>query len=121
MSTPVITPIVTQLHPISVYLKAHEKLVLLVIAGLVLWFGIGRIDTLIQKHDSASLQQAKVTAVAQAEKTQEIAAQVAQQAAQYQALADKVQTQNAALIQANTTLATALAKQQKTDATLPPT
>src|ERR1700678_873838 len=114
MATPVTT------SNIQTWLQRHERLVLTAIAGVVLWFSIGRIDTLIQNHDNANLQQAKVVAVAQAEKTQELAAQAESQAAQFQALAEKVQLQNAALEQANVTLATALAKQQKTDATLPP-
>jgi hypothetical protein len=102
------------------FIEAHERLLLVAVAGLVLWFGIGRIDTLIQNHDNANLQQAKIVAVTQADKTQALAAQSAQQAAQYQALAAKLDAQNAALVVANTELATALAKQQKTDSTLPP-
>ena len=103
------------------WIESHERLLLVAVAGVVLWFGIGRVDSLIARHDNANLQQAQVVAQAQQDKTAAIAAQVAQQAAQYQALADKVQVQNAALVQANTELATALAKQQHTDASLPPT
>jgi hypothetical protein len=102
------------------WLQKHEKLVLAVIAGLVLWFGIGRIDTLIQNHDNANLQQAKVVAQVQQEKNDALAKQIAQQAAEYKALADKVNAQNAALEQANVNLANALIKQQRTDASLPP-
>jgi hypothetical protein len=120
MSTPVVTPIVTQLHPISAYLKAHEKLVLAAIAGLLLWFAVGHVESIIAAHDNANLAQAKVVAQSQADKTEAIAAQVAQQSAQYQALATKLDAQNAALVAANTQLATALAQRQKTDATLPP-
>ena len=103
------------------WIESHERLLLVAVAGVVLWFGIGRVDSLIARHDNANLQQAQVVAQAQADKTAAIAEQVAQQSAQYQALADKVQAQNAALVQANTELATALAKQQRTDASLPPT
>ena len=103
------------------WIESHERLLLVAVAGVVLWFGIGRVDSLIARHDNANLQQAQVVAQVQHDKTAAIAAQVAQQAAQYQALADKVQAQNAALVQANTELATALAKQQRTDASLPPT
>ena len=105
---------------ISTYVKAHEKLVLAGIAALLLWFAVGHIEGIIARHDNANLQQAQIVAQAQADKTAAIAEQVAQQFAQYQALADKVQVQNAALVQANTELATALAKQQHTDSTLPP-
>lgn len=103
------------------WIEAHERLLLVAIAGLVLWFGIGKIDTLIANHDRANLQQAQVAAAVQEDKNTALAAQVAQQAADYKALADKVEAQNAALAQANVNLATALTKQQKTDATLPPT
>jgi hypothetical protein len=103
------------------WLQRHERLVLAVIGGLVLWFGVGKIDTLIQNHDHAALQQAQVVAAVQQEKNQALAAQVAEQAAEYKALADKVNAQNAALEQANVNLANALIKQQHTDAGLPPT
>ena len=106
---------------ISTYLKTHEKLVLLGIAGLVLWFGIGKIDTLIQHHDSAALAQAQTTLQAQQSKDAALATQATQQAQQYAALATKVDAENAALVNANATLSAALTKQQKTDATLPPT
>lgn len=100
------------------WLQRHEKLVLAVIAGLVLWFGIGKIDTLIANHDHANLSQAAIVAGVQAEKNAALAAQVAEQAMLYKELADKVQAQNAALEQANVNLANALIKQQRTDATM---
>ena len=121
MSTPTITPVVTQLHPISTYLKAHERLVIVALLLLASWFVLGKVQSVIAAHDDANLQQAKVVAVAQAEKTQALAAQANAQAAQFKALAEKVQEQNSALVTANTELATALAKQQKVDASLPPT
>src|ERR1035438_9766876 len=34
------------------WLQKHERLVLAVIAGLVLWFGIGKIDTLIDRKST---------------------------------------------------------------------
>jgi len=102
------------------WLKHHEKMILATIGGLVLWFAIGRIDTLIANHDRANLEQAKIVAQVQQSKDSALAAQATAQAAQYQVLADKVQAQNAALVAANTQLATALAKQQKVDGTLPP-
>lgn len=106
---------------LSAYLKAHEKLVLTLFFGAILYFAIGKVDALLAHHDSAVLQQAQVTLQSQQSKDAALAAQATQQAAQFQALAEKVQAQNAALEQANVTLATALARQQHTDATLPPT
>lgn len=103
---------------ISTYVKNHERLVLSVIAGLVLWFTIGKIDTLIANHDHANLQQAQIVAAVQQEKNEETAKLVTQQAADMKVLNDKVQAQNAALEQANLALVTALTKQQKTDAAM---
>ena len=102
------------------WIEAHERLLLVAVAGLVLWFGIGKIDTLIANHDHAALQQAQVVAQQAADKTAAVAEQVARQAAQYQVLAEKLQQQNAQLEQANVQMSLALAQRQKTDAGLPP-
>jgi hypothetical protein len=106
---------------ISEIFKAHEKLILALIAAGVLWVGIGKIDTLIQHHDDANLKQAQVIAAQDASKNAAIAAQVAIDKAAFDALQAKVQAEDAALVQANVALATALTKQQKVDATIPPT
>lgn len=102
------------------WIEAHERLLLVAVAGCVLWFGIGKIDTLIANHDHANLQQAEVVAAVQQEKNEALAKQVAQQAAEYKALADKVNAQNAALEQANVNLANALIRQQQTVAVMTP-
>ena len=109
-TTPVVTPINTQLHPISGYIKAHERLIIVVVLSVLSWFTFGKIENAIAAHDNANLQQAKVVASVQQEKNDATAALVAQQAAQYQALAEKVQTQNAQLEQANVALSAALVK-----------
>jgi hypothetical protein len=106
---------------VSEIFKAHEKLILALIAAGLLWFAIGKIDTLIQHHDDANLKQAQTIAVVQSQKDAAIAAQVAEDSAAFTALQAKMQAQATALEQANIALATALTKQQKTDATLPPT
>ena len=123
MSTPTVTPEtpIAWVQAKESWLKQHERIILALVGGLVLWFAIGKIDTLIANHDHANLQQAQVAAAVQEEKNQALAAQIAQQAAEYKALAEKVEAQNAALEQVNVNLATALTKQQKTDAALPPT
>ena len=99
------------------WLQKHEKLVLAVIAGLVLWLGIGKIDTLIANHDNAALHQAQVVADQQAAVNAGLAQQAAYQAAEYKALAAQVAAQNAQLEAANVALSNALIKQQHTDAT----
>ena len=106
---------------VSEIFKTHEKLILALIAAGLLWFAIGKIDTLIQHHDDANLKQAQTIAVVQSQKDAAIAAQVAEDNATFTALQAKMQAQATALEQANIALATALTKQQKTDASLPPT
>ena len=106
---------------VSEYLKAHERLILALVAAGVLFFAIGKVDTLIQHHDEANLKQAQTIAAVQSQKNAAIAAQVAADKAAFDALQAKLQAEDDALVQANVALATALTKQQKTDATLPPT
>jgi hypothetical protein len=113
--------VTTKVVRAETWIKQHERLILAVIGGAILWLSIGKIDTLIINHDAANLQQAKVTAQVQADKNATLAAQAAQQAEQYKALAEQVAKQNAALENANVQLSLALSKQQKKDATLPPT
>ena len=102
------------------WLQKHERMILVILGGLVLWFAIGKIDQVIINHDAANLSQAKVTADAQAKANATLAAQVVQDAADRKALEDKLAAQNDKLEQATITLANALAQRQKTDATLPP-
>jgi hypothetical protein len=105
---------------ISEVLKAHEKLILALIAAGVLWFAIGKVDGIIAKHDDANLKQAQIVATAQEDKNAAIAAQVASDKAAFDALQAKLQAQDAALVQANVALATALTKQQKVDSQMNP-
>src|SRR4051794_25449146 len=95
------------------WLQKHERIVLAVIGGLVLWFAIGKIDTLIANHDQAQLEQATEVSKVQAEKNAATAVLALQQAAEYKALAEKTYAQNAQLAQANVALSAALTKQQK--------
>ena len=105
---------------LSAYVKLHERLIGLVLAAAVIWGVSGKIESVVAKHDKSQETQAQIVANAQQSKDAALATQAAQQAEQYKELSDKVAAQNAALEQANITLATALAKQQHTDATLPP-
>jgi hypothetical protein len=103
------------------FLKAHETLVVCILAAAVLWGAAGKIEGILARHDDAALKTAQVIANSDAAKNAAIAAQVASDKAAFDALQAKLQAQDAALIQANVALATALTKQQKVDATLPPT
>ena len=120
MSTTPLPPS-TPIQRAESWLKQHERIVIVLVLGLTLWFGIGKIDTLIQNHDNANLQQAKIVAQVQQEKNDALAKQIAQDKADYTALSAQVQARDAQLVQLQDTLVTALARQQKVDATLPPT
>lgn len=104
---------------IRTFLLDHERLIIVVIIAVGLWFGYGKYAQIRLDHDNAILAQAKVTADAQAKANQQLAQQVADDKAQLEALSDKLQAQNQQLTNANVALATALTKQQKTDASLP--
>lgn len=115
------TSIETKVKSELSWLQRHERLVLAVVAGLVLWFAIGKIDTLIANHDNANLQQAKVTAQVQEEKNQELAEQVAKDKTAYEALAAKIEARDSQLQQMQVQLVAALTKQQQVDKTMTPT
>jgi hypothetical protein len=87
----------------------------------VLWFGIGKIDTLIANHDNANLQQAQITAQAQADKNSALAQQIATDNATMKQMVAANDQRQAALNNQIIALATALTKQQKTDTTMTPT
>ncbi len=115
------TDIETKIKNELSWLQKHERLVLAVVAGLVLWFAIGKIDSLIANHDNANLQQAKVTAQVQEEKNQALAEQVSKDRLAYDALAAKIEARDAQLQQMQYQLVAALTKQQQTDKTMTPT
>ena len=109
------------LGSISSAIERHEKLILALILSLVIWGAIGKVKDTIAAHDQTVLQQAQIVANTQASKDATTAALAQQQAAAFQAQAAAAEKEKAALIAANTQLQTALAGQQKTDASLPPT
>jgi hypothetical protein len=115
-----------ELGKIRSFLLDHEKLLITVIIAITLWWGYGKYAQIRLDHDNAALKQATLVSQQQATQNAALLAQAQQQAlvvaadkAALQALTDKVTAQNAQLAQANATLASALAKQQHTDASLP--
>lgn len=106
---------------IRAFLLDHERLLIVLIAAAVIWLGYVKITNIIEEHDKAALQQAQVVAAQQAQQNAVLAKQAQDDAAKLQALSAQLEAQNQQLANANTALATALAKQQHTDATLPPT
>src|SRR5277367_4127275 len=111
---------------IRTFLLDHERLIIIVIAALVIWLGYVKITNIIADHDAANLKAAQVVAQQQADQNaalakqaQANAQQIADDKAQLQVLTDRLTAQNQQLVNANVALATALTKQQKTDAALP--
>ena len=115
------TASVVTLPAAETWIKHHERLFLALIAGTTLWFAIGRVDSLLVKHDNANLQQAQVAAQVQQSKDEALAQQVAQDKAAYTALNAEVMARDAQLTQMQAQLVVALSGQQKKDQTLPPT
>ena len=103
------------------WVEAHERHLLIAVAGLVLWFGIGKVDQLIINHDRANLEQAKVVAAVQQDKNDAMAKQMAQHDADTQALTAKIEARDAQLTQLQAQLVTALTKQQAVDRVATPT
>lgn len=100
---------------VRTFLLDHERMLIAVFAVALVWGVSGKIQDVIAAHDKANLTAQQAVLASQVEKNAALAEQVAQQAQQYKALADKVELQNTALEQANVALATALSKQQKAD------
>jgi len=115
-----------ELGKIRSFLLDHEKLLIVFIAVIFLWWGYGKYAQIRLDHDNATLkaqvlvtqQQVQANTALQAQADKDAALAAADKAA-LQALSDKIAAQNQQLIAANTALASALTKQQKTDATLP--
>src|SRR5271157_649379 len=115
-----------ELGKIRSFLVDHEKLLIVVIAAVLIFAGYVKVTNIIADHDAAQLKQAQIVAQTQADQNaalakqaQANAQQIADDKAQLQVLTDKLTAQNQQLVNANTALATALTKQQKTDASLP--
>src|SRR5271170_2591865 len=104
---------------IRTFLLDHERLIIVVVLAVGLWFGYGKYAQIRLDHDNAVLAQAKVVADAQATANAQLAAQVAADKASLQVLTDKLSAQNQQLTNANVALAAALSQRQKTDAALP--
>src|SRR5271166_3788364 len=104
---------------IRTWLLDHERLIIVIVAAVVLWWGYGKYAQIRIDHDNALLKQATVVAQQQAAQDAALAQQVNADKLQLQALTDKLTAQNQQLTNANVALATALSKQQKTDASLP--
>lgn len=106
---------------VSHYFKAHEILISIVGAFILIWCLSGKVENVIAAHDQKNLTLAQATLQAQVASNTALAQQVAQQAAAVAAQQQETARLNAALEQANAALVSALAKQQATDKTLPPT
>ena len=106
--------------PVRTFLKDHEVLIIIVLLVVLGWFGIGKIQDIEAKHDDATLQAVTVKSVNDLAAASAAAADATQKEADFKALAEKMQAQDAIYQQQLLTLTAKLASQQKVDATLTP-
>jgi hypothetical protein len=111
---------------VSHYVLAHERLIIICIAAVLLWVGIGKIENYKLVHDQhaydakvAQLQQTVDKNAQQAAINAQAAAQNKQLADQYQAAAASAQAANAQLEQATAALLQAVKQAKANDAKLP--
>lgn len=105
----------SKMTALSNYVKAHERLILACIAALLLWFAVGKVESVIAAHDLANLTAEKAVLAAQQTKDAATAQLAQQQAVDFAAMTAQTKQQNAALEQANAALVAALSVQQKKD------
>src|ERR1019366_2829355 len=86
---------------VRTFLIDHERLIVIVLVAIFLWWGYGKYAQIRLDHDNSVLAQAKVTTDAQVKANQQLAQQVAQDAADRKALEDRVTAQNQQLTNAN--------------------
>jgi len=106
------------LTQIESFVKAHERLLIVVLGAVLLWGCVGKVESIIAAHDQKTLTQAELVLQAQIDKNAALIQQAQQQAQQYAQLAQQVQQQNTQLEQTNAALIAQLRAQQKTDSTL---
>lgn len=113
--------IIAFIEAVSKYVKTHEKLLLVFVAGILLWGLSGKIQEVISNHDSKQYDVAQAKLEAKIQEVQATAAENAKITEGWKELNAAMQAQNAALEQQNEQLRAGLKKQQQTDATLAPT
>ena len=113
---------VSTVTPVRTFLLDHERLLIVILLLVTGWFVSGRVEHVIAEHDNKNLQAITLKANTDLAAANTAAAQAAQSAAeaqaqqaQYKALVDKLQAQDAAYAQQVISLTTALTAQQKKD------
>jgi hypothetical protein len=102
------------------WLEGHEKMLLVAIVGLVLWFAIGKIDTVIAHHDQSVASAQALVVASDVAKNAAISQQVAQDTATMKQMQAASDARQAALQAQVIDLIAKLAAQQKTDASMTP-
>lgn len=108
------------LSAFSAYLKAHEKLIVYMLAVGLVWGITGKVQSVIAAHDEKVFNKTLAATATDAQKNASNAASNAALAQQFQQANAQLTAANAQLSQANAQLSQALAKQKAVDATLPP-
>jgi hypothetical protein len=117
---PVPVPAATS-NPVSTFLKAHEKLIILVLCLLVGWHFYAKAVSAWESYDQRKDNLAHAALAADVTTANQIATVNAQEAADYKVLAAQLAASNTALASARVTRAAATQTQQAADRTLPPT
>jgi hypothetical protein len=102
------------------WVEAHERHLLILAVGLVLWAGISRIDTLVAHHDQSVASAQALVVASDVAKNAAISQQVAQDTATMKQMQAASDARQAALQAQVIDLIAKLAAQQKTDASMTP-
>lgn len=106
--------------PVSTFLKAHERLIIIVVLCLVGWHFYGVAVNYMAERDSKAAATANATLSAQTAATNALATANEAALAQYQQLASQLAAANNAFAQSIVTRNAATQTQQAIDKTLPP-
>ena len=104
----------------SMFLKAHETLIITLILAVVIFFGYNKGISYLSSHDALVNSKAQVTLQAQIDANKQSADTTAQVVLQYKDLVEKLIASNTQIVAAQQQRAQATQKQQAVDKTLPP-
>lgn len=104
----------------TAFLKAHEKLILSLLAALLVWGVLSRVLTYLASHDQTTATASQQALQAQLEANKEQSDSQKATLAQYLSLAQQLMASNTALANAQTQRNTVVLKQQAVDKTLQP-
>lgn len=118
MATPAVVPALT---PKVSWLKQHERMIIVALLAATFFASVGKVETILANHDASKAAVTQQALDDQKQINANLANQVTQLDVDYKDLRAMLDKQNAALAVAAAARTQALATQQATDKTLPPT